>query len=71
MTRFSTTIIPIYWYSDELKSKIGVSKFPVKAKIKFAINFTPFTRFEAALLQFYQSKFIINMTKIIIVLKTS
>ena len=63
--------VPIYSY-DELQSKIGVSEFPVEAKIKFAINFTPFddtTRFEAALLQFYQSKFIINTTKIIIVWK--
>ncbi len=63
--------VSVYTY-DEMQSKIGVSVLPFEAKIKFAINFTPdddTTRFEAALLQFYQSKFITNTTKIIIVWK--
>jgi muramoyltetrapeptide carboxypeptidase LdcA involved in peptidoglycan recycling len=63
--------VPVYTY-DEMQSKIGVSVLPFEAKTKFGINFTPdddTTRFEAALLHFYQSKFITNTTKVIIVWK--
>jgi hypothetical protein len=63
--------VQVYTY-DEIQSKICVSVLPFEAKIKFVINFTPYddtTRFEAALLQFYQSKFITNTTKVIIVWK--
>ena len=60
--------VPSYEFQD-LQNKVGVEELTALEKIKLVLLFPTYssvTRLETALLQFYQSKYILNTTKIII-----